>query len=75
MYRQLNLAEWRHMGSPVPEVFGTPPIPPDNKNCSDYASRYLAERDFTLWRNEGYGDVYGLDADNDGQACEDSFRI
>ncbi len=72
MYRHLSIEQWRLMGSPVDEVEGTPPIPPD-RNCPDYPNRVAAQREFDLWRHEGYGDLFRLDADNDNIACEDYF--
>ncbi len=70
--RQINFSQWQQMGFPAPEVRDVPPRPAD-KDCPDYPSRFAAQIDFTLWHSEGYGDVFGLDADRDGIACEDYF--
>ena len=40
-------------------------------NCEDFASQLDAQACFEYCRSLDYGDVHGLDADNDGVACED----
>ncbi|WP_285135686.1 hypothetical protein [Microbacterium sp. lyk4-40-TSB-66] len=69
VYRRINGAEWAAMGNPAPEVRGTPARPARDKDCRDYGSQSQAQADFTYWY-PAYGDVFGLDADGDGVACE-----
>ena len=52
----------------------TPPAPcncagPD-LNCSDFATHAAAQACFDYCKQQGYGDVFKLDGDNDGSACE-----
>jgi hypothetical protein len=70
--RPVTYSQWQQMGFPAPEVRGAPPVPAD-KSCTDYPNRFAAQMDFRLWQSEGYGDLFGLDADHDGIACEDYF--
>lgn len=55
--------------------------PPDNGNgpcnctgpdldCSDFATQAEAQACFEYCMEQGHGDVFGLDGDNDGKACE-----
>ncbi|MFM2721322.1 hypothetical protein [Microbacterium mcarthurae (nom. nud.)] len=67
-FRRINGAEWAAMGRPAPTVRNIPPRPAD-KNCSSYGSQAQAQADFAYYY-EAYGDVFGLDADRDGVACE-----
>lgn len=67
--RPINGSEWAAMGNPAPEVRGTPARPIKDKDCGDYGSQSLAQSDFNYWY-PAYGDVFGLDADRDGTACE-----
>jgi len=54
---------------------GSTPPPPCNcagpdLNCSDFATHAAAQACFDYCRQQGYGDVFRLDGDNDGSACE-----
>ncbi len=69
--RPISYAEWQVMGFPAPEVRGIPSRA--DRDCPDYPSRAAAQRDFDLWRSEGFGDIFGLDGDGDGIACESHF--
>jgi hypothetical protein len=69
--RPITFAEWQVMGLPAPEVRNVPSTA--DKDCPDYPSRAAAQRDFDLWRSEGYGDIFRLDGDDDGIACESYF--
>ncbi len=40
-------------------------------DCGDFSGRSEAQLCYTQCRTEGYGDVFRLDDDNDGQVCED----
>lgn len=68
--RRINGQEWAAMGNPAPQVRNVPASPGDTKNCSDFGSRAEAQRAFDYWY-PAYGDVFRLDADKDGIACED----
>ena len=39
-------------------------------NCSDFSTQAQAQACHDHCVNEGAGDIHGLDADNDGEACE-----
>ena len=39
-------------------------------NCSDFATHAEAQACFEYCQQQGYGDVFGLDGDDDGIACE-----
>ncbi|MCD6261943.1 MAG: excalibur calcium-binding domain-containing protein [Deltaproteobacteria bacterium] len=39
-------------------------------NCSDFATHAEAQRCYDYCKSQGYGDVFRLDADKDGIACE-----
>lgn len=39
-------------------------------NCSDFATHAAAQACYEYCMSLGYGDVFGLDGDNDGIACE-----
>ena len=39
-------------------------------DCGDFSSQALAQSCFVYCRDLGYGDVFGLDGDSDGVACE-----
>ena len=39
-------------------------------NCSDFATHTAAQACYEYCQQQGYGDVFGLDGDNDGSACE-----
>lgn len=74
--KALTPAEWRAMGSPRPEVRGAPAAPPRparDMDCGDYRSQAAAQADFNRYF-PWYGDVFRLDSDNDGIACESHFR-
>lgn len=51
-----------------------PPVPCDcagpDLNCSDFSTHAAAQACYDYCKQHGYGDVFGLDADKDGQACE-----
>ena len=68
-FKRINGAEWAAMGRPSPNVRNVPANPGDIKNCSSYGSQAQAQADF-LYYYEAYGDVFRLDGNNDGVACE-----
>lgn len=39
-------------------------------NCSDFSTQWQAQQCFNYCWDLGYGDVHGLDGDDDGEACE-----
>jgi hypothetical protein len=39
-------------------------------NCADFSTHVAAQACFDYCRQRGYGDVFRLDGDNDGSACE-----
>lgn len=39
-------------------------------NCSDFATQAEAQRCYDYCKSQGYGDIFRLDADKDGIACE-----
>jgi len=39
-------------------------------DCGDFASHAEAQACYESCKQRGYGDVFGLDADSDGVACE-----
>jgi hypothetical protein len=54
---------------------GSIPSPPCNCNgpdldCSDFATQVEAQQCYEYCKSRGYGDVFRLDTDNDGIACE-----
>ncbi len=60
-------------------VVVSPPNPPvsspcncggSDLNCSDFQAQAEAQACFDYCRSRGYGDVFRLDGDNDGIACE-----
>jgi hypothetical protein len=59
--------------SPTPTIDGVPGFctctGPD-LDCPDFSTHNQAQACFDHCRLLGYGDVYGLDRDNDGLACE-----
>ncbi|MBN0039399.1 excalibur calcium-binding domain-containing protein [Cellulosimicrobium cellulans] len=70
--RAINYAEWSAMGRPNPTVKNVPARPAD-KDCKDYPSQAAAQAEFNYYY-PAYGDVFGLDGDGDGIACESYFR-
>ena len=66
--------------TPPPEPPPQPPPPPepscpcsctsDSKNCSDFSTQAQAQACYDCCKSAGYGDIHGLDGDNDGVACE-----
>ncbi|MEV8028487.1 excalibur calcium-binding domain-containing protein [Cellulosimicrobium funkei] len=70
--RAINYAEWTAMGQPRPIVYGAPGRPSFDKDCKDYPSQAAAQAEYRHYYSL-YGDVFGLDADNDGIACESYF--
>jgi len=53
----------------------SPPTAPCNcsgpdLNCSDFSTQAAAQRCYNYCKSEGYGDVFELDRDKDGIACE-----
>jgi hypothetical protein len=67
-FKRINGVEWAAMGRPSPEVRNVPARPAD-KDCSAYSTQAQAQQEF-LYYYEAYGDVFGLDGDHDGIACE-----
>jgi len=45
----------------------------DDLNCEDFASQAEAQACFEYCRSMEYGDIHGLDSDNDGTACEEAL--
>lgn len=41
-------------------------------NCPDFSSHTAAQTCFDYCKSKGYGDVHGLDRDDDNLACEDT---
>ena len=39
-------------------------------NCADFSTQAEAQACFDYCKGRGYGDIHGLDGDNDGIACE-----
>ncbi len=68
--RRVNAQEWAAMGRPAPEVRGIPANPGDTKNCNSFSSQSSAQAAFSYYF-EAYGDVFRLDGNNNGIACED----
>ena len=69
--RPVTFQEWSVMGQPAPTLNGIPPRPAD-KDCPDYPTQQEAQNEYRYYF-EAYGDVFLLDADNDGIACESYF--
>ena len=57
------------VGSPTTTTSGVPDNPGDTKNCSDFSTYPEAKAWFDTYFPY-YGDVAGLDGDNDGEPCE-----
>lgn len=72
VFKALTYAEWRAMGFPTPTVKGKPQGPGRDKDCADYPSQRAAQEDYDRYF-DAYGDVYRLDRDGDGVACESYF--
>lgn len=70
--RRVTAQEWAVMGRPTPELRGVPAHPGDTKNCNSFPSQAAAQAAFAYYF-EAYGDVFRLDANSNGVACED-FR-
>lgn len=69
--RQITYDAWAAMGFASFTVRGLPAYPAD-KDCRDYNSQGEAQQQFNYYY-EAYGDVFRLDGDNDGVACESYF--
>jgi hypothetical protein len=65
--RAINGNEWAAMGYPQPTRID-PPRPADDRDCPNYTRRRDAQADYDYWYPL-YGDVFGLDGNNDGIAC------
>lgn len=70
--RPITYAEWSVMGNPAPSVLNVPARPSPDKDCDDYPSQAAAQDEFRYYY-EAYGDVFLLDGDHDGIACESYF--
>ena len=70
--RTITYAEWSAMGRPAPIVRNVPARPSPDKDCGDYPSQQAAQQEYWYYY-EAYGDVFMLDGDNDGIACESHF--
>jgi len=62
-------------GETPPDPTPTPPSGPCNcsgpdLNCSDFSTHAAAQACYDYCRQQGYGDVFRLDGDSDGIACE-----
>ena len=60
--------------NPAPTPIPEPPAPcncsgPD-LNCSDFSTHASAQACYDYCKQQGYGDVFRLDGDGDGSACE-----
>lgn len=54
---------------PAPPAAPAGPAPSSSVNCSDFATHSQAQQWFEYYRPQ-FGDIAGLDRDNDGLACE-----
>jgi hypothetical protein len=59
----------------VTVAYSPPPSAPCNcsgpdLNCSDFATQAEAQRCYDYCKSRGYGDIFRLDGDKDGIACE-----
>jgi len=63
--RELNLGLWYSDNGDSPCNCTGPDL-----NCDDFATQEEAQRCYDYCVSQGYGDVFGLDRDNDGIACE-----
>ena len=62
----------------VTAPYSPPPTPPSapcnctgpDLNCSDFATHAEAQACYEYCKSQGYGDVFRLDGDKDGIACE-----
>lgn len=63
----------------VTVAYSPPPSPPPSApcncsgpdlNCSDFSTQAAAQRCYDYCKSHGYGDVFRLDRDKDGLACE-----
>lgn len=54
---------------PAPPAAPAGPAPSSSVNCSDFATHSQAQQWFEYYHPQ-YGDIAGLDRDNDGLACE-----
>ncbi|WP_314451126.1 hypothetical protein [uncultured Microbacterium sp.] len=70
--RPITFAEWSTLGQPAPTVRNIPARPTLDKDCDDYPSRQAAQDEYRYYF-EAYGDVFLLDGDDDGIACESYF--
>jgi hypothetical protein len=39
-------------------------------SCNSFPNQYQAQVCFEFCRNQGYGDIFGLDKNGNGRACE-----
>jgi len=62
---------WGCAPEPIPIVDCPCDCAGPDLNCSDFAIQADAQACFDCCRQRGYGDIFGLDADKDGIACED----
>ena len=76
---QVATALWSAPGSGITPPPATPPTPPvvapcncggPDLNCSDFATHAEAQACYEYCKQQGYGDVFHLDGDSDGNACE-----
>ena len=63
--RELNLGLWYSENGDSPCNCTGPDL-----NCDDFATQEEAQRCYDYCVSQGYGDVFGLDRDSDGIACE-----
>lgn len=62
-------------GSPNPDPTPQPPAGPCDctgvdLDCGDFSTHSAAQSCFDYCKSQGYGDVFGLDGDDDGDPCE-----
>ena len=62
--------------TPTPEVTPTAPLPPacdcsrENVSCNSFKTQAKAQACFEYCKSEGLSDVFGLDKNGNGKACE-----
>ncbi len=67
-----------YSSTPFLYLIGTPPMSGGDGvcscsgglNCSNFSSQLQAQSCFNYCKGQGFGDVHGLDHENDGKACE-----
>jgi len=73
--RELGLGLWAPTTAARSETSEDRPLPPcdcsgPDLDCSDFATQAEAQACYEYCLSQGYGDVFRLDRDHDGKACE-----